>query len=261
MSTLSTFRNAVNTAIKTYSAIVPSGYTVAEVINPVMPDLEGLHQYGACPICGHACHDGQAGWLRSKVMTWDTVHLRRIHLDCLLAIKTSAEMRKVWEGAETKVGKDIAVQVTFQPDDGSDSVQLAAVMMTPNRLAGNTADTSGRWYRNPNGAYISPMLRNLKWQGRLETAAKLCKGAIVTVDIYLEGKYKDSFAFSWHNKDERGRWVSKDKSYKHGFLVKLDWEVGKYRNHGLQQYNYHENIERAKLERDYGKRGRKRFWL
>lgn len=252
------------THIEKYMGIVPDGFEVAYTIDPdVVRDSDG--GYGECPVCGKLCHDGGFGseWLRAINHINDSKKERRYHYACLLKDRPRAEVLKEIEGAETKVGKDIAVSFHFMPLEGYDNKELAAAFMTPNRLANEKGitETSGTWSRCDEGGYLSPKMRNLKWHGRLITAAKLCDSAIITADIFLDGIWVADFEFHWGNRDERGRWISKEDGHKHGFLVKQDWEVGKYRRHGLQYYYYPENIERAREERDYGKRGRKRFWL
>ena len=181
---------------------------------------------------------------------------------CLLKETKLNEMRGLIEGAPTKVGEGHTYQVTFKPAKGFDNKELAAASITPNRLAGVVSNTSGQWYRLEDGmGYISPKMRNLKWQGKLDTMSKLCQNATVYVDIFLDGKYAETVRWHWSNRDERKRFVSEVKDKKSPFLMILDWEVGKYRNRGKQQYNYKENIERAKVERDYGVWPRKLFWL
>ena len=250
------------TDIAAYAAILPDGWVDAHVIEPE-PVNDGTG-YGDCPICGCHCDDADKGktWRHVVNVINDHKKERRYHFDCLLHETERANALKNVEGKHTKVGDGHEYVVTFIPLEGKENAELAAAMMTPNRQAENN-DMSGAWFylpENDGGGYISPRMRNLKWQSRLGTAARTCTAAIVNLEIYLDGCWAETVTFSWRSRDERGKWVSSDNN-KHGFLVLVDWEVGKYRKRGLQQYNYKENIERAKLERDYGVRGRKRFWL
>lgn len=255
----------MSTSIITNTAILPDSFVDAVVIDRASAaPAKGNFDRGACPCCGHVCPDGESGrtWVHIINYINDTKKERRYHFHCLLKEVTLREMRNITEGAPTKVGDGHTYQVTFKPAKGFDNKELAAAAMTPNRLAGIVSETSGQWYRLEDGmGYVSPKMRNLKWQGKLDTMSKLCQNATVYVDIFLDGKYAETVRWHWSNRDERKRFVSEVTDKKSPFLVMLDWEVGKYRKHGLQQYNYPENIERAKAERDYGVKGRKRFWL
>lgn len=259
------------THIEQYAAIVPDGFVTAHIIDPDSAPLGGK-AWGACNICGRPCHDHHSNeWWRVIDRINDGTHERRYHKECLTKQHSRREVLSVLpvEGAVTKVGEGITVVYRFLPlyDEGEiDEVtarEIAACFLTPNRQAAekDVTETSGVWFALDEGGYISPRLNNCKTHRRLITVAPLVPKAILTTEIYLDGVYVGEFDFEWGNEREQGRFISEYKSKQGGFLVMQDWEVGKYRKHGRQQYNYEVNIERAREERDYGVWPRELFWL